>query len=54
MKKFSLNVRKNEKGGLPKGLDPAISTFFVQLPNRLQNVLKVGQSLISASGLKIY
>ncbi|KAK7361852.1 hypothetical protein VNO77_03937 [Canavalia gladiata] len=34
--KFSLNVSKNEKDGFPRGLDPAISKFFVQL----QNVVK--------------
>ncbi|MED6143681.1 hypothetical protein PIB30_007979 [Stylosanthes scabra] len=40
VKKFSINVKKNGKGGFPKALDPAISTFFVQIPNKLQNVLK--------------
>lgn len=39
--KCSLDIRKNEKDGIPKGLDPAISNFFVQLPNKFQNVLKV-------------
>ncbi|XP_004509756.1 uncharacterized protein [Cicer arietinum] len=38
--KCSLDIRKNEKDGIPKGLDPAISNFFVQLPNKFQNVLK--------------
>ncbi|RDY14034.1 hypothetical protein CR513_00959 [Mucuna pruriens] len=34
--KFGLHVRKNEKQGFPRGLDPAISKFFVQL----QSVIK--------------
>ncbi|KAL1327536.1 hypothetical protein HN51_037585 [Arachis hypogaea] len=40
VKKFSLNINKNGKSAFPKALDPAISTFFVQIPNKLQNVLK--------------
>lgn len=39
--KFSLNVKKDEKDGSPRGLNPAISKFFVQLPNKLQNILQV-------------
>ncbi|OIV93897.1 hypothetical protein TanjilG_05600 [Lupinus angustifolius] len=39
VKKFSLNARKINKDGFPKGLDPAISKFFVQLPQKL-NILK--------------
>ena len=35
--KFGLKVGKNEKNGFPRGLDPAISKFFVQL----QSVVKV-------------
>ncbi|KAK7250569.1 hypothetical protein RIF29_33083 [Crotalaria pallida] len=37
--KFSLNVGKNDKHVFPKRLDPAISKFFVQLPQKL-NILK--------------
>ncbi|KAE9607892.1 hypothetical protein Lal_00040023 [Lupinus albus] len=37
--KFSLNGRKINKDGFPRGLDPAISKFFVQLPQKL-NILK--------------
>lgn len=39
--KFSLDVKKNEKNWSPRRLDPAISKFFVQLPNKFQNILKV-------------
>jgi hypothetical protein len=39
--KFSLDTRKNEKDRFPKGLDPAISNFFVQLPHKFQNIVKV-------------
>lgn len=44
--KFSLDVRKNEKEGFPKGLDPAISKFFVQLPHKFQNILKVNHQIL--------
>ncbi|KAK7317620.1 hypothetical protein RJT34_02013 [Clitoria ternatea] len=37
--KFSLNVRKNEKDGFPRGLDPAISKFFVQLQGVVKSLL---------------
>ncbi|TKY58653.1 hypothetical protein E2542_SST15722 [Spatholobus suberectus] len=48
--KFSLNVRM-EKDGFPRGLDPAISKFFVQLPSvvksRLSRLAKQdGKSLV--------
>ncbi|KAF7829354.1 putative OBP32pep [Senna tora] len=38
--KSRLNVNKNEKGGFSRALNPAISTFFVQLPHKFQNILK--------------
>ncbi|KAI4314335.1 hypothetical protein L6164_027254 [Bauhinia variegata] len=38
--KSSLNVKKNEKHGFPRAMDPAISAFFVQLPRKLQCILK--------------
>jgi len=47
MTKFGLNVKKNEKNGFPRGLDPAISKFFVQL----QSVVKVNNL---SCGLEIY
>jgi len=40
--KFSLDARKNEKVRFRKALDPAISKFFVQLPHKFQNIVKVG------------
>ncbi|XP_047149606.1 uncharacterized protein LOC124821719 isoform X2 [Vigna umbellata] len=43
MTKFGLNVRKNEKSGFPRGLDPAISKFFVQL----QSVVKARLSRLA-------
>ncbi|ESW25736.1 hypothetical protein PHAVU_003G061200 [Phaseolus vulgaris] len=43
MSKFGLNVRKNEKNGFPRGLDPAISKFFVQL----QSVVKARLSRLA-------
>lgn len=45
--KFGLKVGKNEKNGFPRGLDPAISKFFVQL----QIVVKVNHL---SCGLKNY
>lgn len=39
--KFGLDVRKNEKDGFKKRLNPAISKLFVQLPLKFQNVVKV-------------
>lgn len=39
--KSSLSVNKNEKNGSPRGLNPAISSFFLQLPHKFQNALKV-------------
>ncbi|CAI8608555.1 unnamed protein product [Vicia faba] len=38
--KFGLDIRKNEKEGFQKRLNPAISNFFVQLPHKFQNVVK--------------
>lgn len=39
--KSSLSVNKNEKNGSPRVLNPAISSFFLQLPHKFQNALKV-------------
>jgi hypothetical protein len=50
--KFSLDARKNEKVRFPKRLDPAISKFFVQLPHKFQNIVKVShQSYAMANSL---
>ncbi|KAG5001688.1 hypothetical protein AAZX31_08G276300 [Glycine max] len=51
--KFGLKVGKNEKNGFPRGLDPAISKFFVQLQSvvksRLSRLAKQdGMSLMSS------
>lgn len=39
--KNSIDVHKNKIKCTPKVFDPAISSFFVQLPHKVQNYLKV-------------
>ncbi|XP_054823279.1 uncharacterized protein LOC129321519 [Prosopis cineraria] len=40
MTKSSLNVNKNGEDRSPRALNPAISTFLLQLPHKFQNTLK--------------
>lgn len=39
--KNSIDVHNNKTNSTSKVFDPAISSFFVQLPHKLQNYLKV-------------
>lgn len=41
--------KKNEKDGPPRVLNPAISSFFLQLPHKFQNALKVNYPISDAS-----
>ncbi|XVE75035.1 hypothetical protein DITRI_Ditri12bG0065000 [Diplodiscus trichospermus] len=39
-KRISMDIPRSNRAGKPKVLDPAVSTFFVQLHHKLQNSLK--------------
>ncbi|KAB2052913.1 hypothetical protein ERO13_A12G143400v2 [Gossypium hirsutum] len=40
-RKVSMDVPRSDRNGTPKFLDPAFSAFLLQLPNQLQNCLKI-------------
>lgn len=42
MSKTNIGIHMNKENGKRRAFDSAFSTFFVQLPHKLQNCLKVG------------